>query len=106
MTPLQTDLLRCLRSAVEAKPNRRVLHCSEWLGYLPFGLYHWMVADGQDISLLLPPDWSRGDLEALQKAGLLVKVEQWENPNDECETKVTYEVALAEAAASVNRPRD
>jgi hypothetical protein len=37
LTALQFDLLKCLQSAVEAKPNRQIVYCSEWLGYLPFG---------------------------------------------------------------------
>lgn len=99
LTLLQTDLLRCLQSAVEAKPNRRIIYCSEWLGYLPFGLYHWIIVDGRDISLMLPTDWSRSDLGTLEKVGFLVKIDEWKNPNDNCETKVTYEVAQAEQSA-------
>jgi hypothetical protein len=94
LTALQADLLRCIRSVFETNPTRRIVYCSEWLGYLPFGLYHWVQADGQDISVTFPWGWSRKDLETLQKAGLLAKVDEWRNPDDECETKVTYEVTL------------
>src|SRR5688572_8920821 len=94
LTALQTELLRCLRSAVGGKPNRRIVYRSEWLGYLPFGLYHWVDTEDQDLSLTFPWDWCRSDLEALERAGVLAKVEEWANPNDECETKVTYEVTL------------
>jgi len=94
LTALQTDLFRCLRLAVEGKRDRRVVYCSEWLGYLPFGLYHWVDADGHDISRTFPLEWCRQDFEALEKAKLLAKIDEWKNPNDECETKVTYEVAL------------
>ena len=95
LTGLQTNLLRCLRSAVETKSNRRVVYCSEWFGYLPFGLYHWVDADSQDISLTFPREWCRRDLEALDKAGLLARIDEWKNPIDEYETKVTYEVTWA-----------
>jgi hypothetical protein len=93
LTALQTDLLRHLRFAVEAKQNRRVVYCSECLGWLPYVFYHWVDADGQDISKTFPLDWQRTDLEALEKAGLLTRIEAWQNPEDEYDTKVTYEVS-------------
>lgn len=94
LTPLQMDLLRRLRSAVSSKPKREILYCTEWLGYLPYGLYHWMSADGQDCAL--PLDWSRTDLMALEEAGFLVKTAEWRNPDDELETKNTYQVTCGE----------
>jgi len=93
LTPLQSVLLDRLRSAVKGNSSRRVVYCTEYLGYLPFGFYHWVEADGQDVSLSFPDEWRRTDLEALEKAGLLVKMEEWENPHDQLETKITYEVA-------------
>jgi len=93
LTAVQTDLLRCLRSAVEAKASHRVVYCSEWLGYLPYGIYHWVEVEGQDISKTFPSDWRRIDLEALEKVGLLARIDEWQNPNDEYDTKVTYEVS-------------
>jgi hypothetical protein len=94
LTALQAELSRRLRTAVETNPNRRIVYCTEWLGYLPFGLYHWLDADGQDISRTFPWGWSRCDLEVLEREGVLAKIDEWTNPNDECETKTTYEVTL------------
>jgi hypothetical protein len=54
--------------------------------------YHWVTVDGQDISRAFPLQWGRADLEALVRAGLLSQVDEWINPDDECETKVTFEV--------------
>ena len=100
LSALQNDLHRCLRSAVEAKPNQRIVYHKEWLGYLPFGMYHWIVdATGEDISATFPSewqwDWSAQDLEALEIAGLLTKVGEWQNPDDEFEATVTYDVMPA-----------
>jgi len=92
LTPLQTDLFRRLRSAIETTSTYRVIYCSEWLGYLPYGVYHWVEVDNQDISASLPPDWSHQDLEALEKAGLLTTIEADQNPEDAYETTITYEV--------------
>src|SRR5437588_9609023 len=106
LTALQTDLLQCLQSAIEAKPSHRVVYCSEWLGYLPFGVYHWVDADGQDISLSFPWGWSRSDLESLERAGFITKIDEWKSPDDEYDFKVTFEVALAKPDARVGRPRE
>ena len=98
LTVLQIDLLQRLRLTVDAKPSRRVVYCTEWLGYLPFGLYHWIEAEGQDVSQTFPWewyfDWCQTDLEALASVGLLVIIDEWKNPNDDCETRTTYEVSL------------
>jgi hypothetical protein len=94
LTASQADLLRCLRLATQAERGLRVVYCTEWLGYLPFGLYHWIEADGQDISTALPLGWSGEDLKALETVGLLLKVDERRNPSDELETKITYEVTL------------
>jgi hypothetical protein len=48
--------------------------------------------DGQDISKTFPLDWHRADLEALERVGLLAKIDEWQNPKDEYDTKITYEV--------------
>lgn len=97
MTPLQSKLLAVLRSAVEGAPNRQFVHHSEWLGYLPFGLYHWIKANELDVSF--PDewglDWSGQDLDALVTAGYLRKLDHWSNPDDDCETRTTYEVVPA-----------
>jgi hypothetical protein len=96
LTWIQAELLARLRSAVKEKQNRRIVYCAECLGYLPFVFYHWIEAEGQDFSRSFPSDWcldwSQTDMEALAKAGLLVKVDEWRNPSDEFDTKITYEV--------------
>ena len=96
LTCVQAELLACLRSAVAGKQNRRVIYCTEYLGYLPFGLYHWFTVDQKDIDRsALPPAFSRADIIALEGAGLLCRVEQLINPDDELEGKTTYEVQPA-----------
>ncbi len=95
LTTIQTELLECLRAAVLTTPGRQVVYCSEWLGYLPFGAYHWVEVDGKDTSPhSLPLDWRFADFEALAGAGLLTTVNEWQNPEDECEKRITFEVKL------------
>lgn len=92
LTTLQSDLFECLRKMVSTKADRRIVYYSEWLGYLPYGLYHWVIIGGQDVSLSLPQGWSRTDFDALERAGLVAKTEEYTDPHDSCETKAVYEV--------------
>jgi hypothetical protein len=74
-------------------PDRRIVYCFEYLGYLPFGLYHWVMVDGSDISPReLPDEFSIADFNALEREGLLRRVDEWINPDDELESKITFEV--------------
>ena len=92
LTALQIDLLRLLRLAALAAPERQVVYRSEWLGYLPFGLYQWVEAGGRDISGTFPAGWGQADLEDLEAAGLLVRVGAWRNPTDGLDVRITFAV--------------
>ena len=93
LTAAQTDILGRLRSVVAATPNRQILYCSEWLGYLPYGVYHWIEVDGEDISKSFPSGWGPADIEALERAELLERLEDWQNPDDEYNMKFTYKIS-------------
>lgn len=70
---------------------------TEFLGYLPFGQYHWITVAGVDVSLTCPDGWEWRDFEALADAGVLVRVSQWVNPKDDCECESQYDVAAPNA---------
>lgn len=97
MTALQRELARRLRQAAADVGVRRLVYRTEYLGYLPFGQYHWITVAGKDVSLALPDGWGRDDLEALADAGALVRVSQWVNPQDDCERESQYDVAAVSA---------
>ena len=98
MTPLQLELAQRLRRAAADCGGRRVVYRTEYLGYLPFGQYHWVTVAGVDVSLACPDGWERRDLEALANAGALVRVSQWVNPKDDCEMEAQYDVAASRDA--------
>lgn len=99
LTALQIELLSALRLAVAAQRHDRIVYRSEYLGYLPFGMYHWIDLNEHDISRTFPSswclEWSQRDLDALAAAGFLAKVEEWHNPDDELESSTTYDVFAA-----------
>ena len=91
---IQSSLFAHLQDAMKHAPNDTFVYHTEWLGYLPFGMYHWIVFDGRDVSM--PSDWAldwdRQDLDALERDGMIVKIDEWTNPDDHCESRVTYEL--------------
>ena len=97
MTPMQQELARQLRRAAAEIGGRRVVYRTEYLGYLPFGQYHWITVAGKDVSLECPDGWEWRDLEALADACALVRVSQWVNPRDDSERESQYDVAADDA---------
>jgi hypothetical protein len=97
MTPMQQELARQLRRAAADIGGRQVVYRTEYLGYLPFGQYHWITVAGQDVSLECPEGWGWRDLEALADAEVLVRVSQWVNPQDDCEMEALYDLGAGDA---------
>jgi hypothetical protein len=81
-----------IAAAVRPAGATTIVYCSEWLGYLPFGVYHWVECGGTSISDDFPSDWAAADLEALERHGFLTLVTTWKDPADAFNTKVTYAV--------------
>lgn len=76
LTPRQREIVRLLADAWRAAGDgARIVHQTEWLGWMPFGRYPWVDverADGKDeVSLRFPGGWERADVIALERAGLL-----------------------------------
>jgi hypothetical protein len=92
LTATQAEITRRLRAAVKLTGSRRVIYRTEYLGYLPFGQYHSVTVGGQDVSLQLPEGWEWSDLDALVRAGELLLVSTWVNPQDSLEIEAQYDV--------------
>src|SRR5262245_39159468 len=56
----------------------------------PFGQYHWIEIAGQEVSKAFPPNWQFADLVAIEEAGHIKRVGEWQNPTDERHRKVVY----------------
>jgi hypothetical protein len=88
----QLELFKHVLKASESLQSDQVVCVSEYLGYLPFGVYHWLECAGQDISKSYQTSWQKTDLVALEDAGLLVRLETWQNSEDEFHSKTTFRV--------------
>ncbi|QDU19861.1 hypothetical protein [Urbifossiella limnaea] len=100
MTRLQQELAQRLRLAAGDSGDRRVVYRTEYLGYLPFGQYHWVLVGDEDVSSACPEGWEWSDLEALADAGVLARVSLWVNPQDDSDRESQYDVAASPAEPS------
>ncbi|MGN6152906.1 MAG: hypothetical protein ACTHOH_13000 [Lysobacteraceae bacterium] len=91
---LQADeahILQKIRAALAPCPDAEIVYRSEWLGYLPFGVYHWVEAPrGTDISRDFPTGWTLGHIESLESAGHLRRVSFRQDPEDEHDIEIVF----------------
>lgn len=74
---MRHDLLEALRVACAARGTRELTVVSEWLGYLPFGVYIWVEIAGASVpDAELPTPWDSKDIQQLLDAGALELVER------------------------------
>lgn len=94
-TPIQIELRDRIADFVQGEGCHRIEYESEWLGWLPYGCYHWITCNGSDIDLSLSQDWSLDDLRVLEQTGFLEKISDSTDSNDNfCDKKIVYIVHL------------
>ncbi len=69
-----------------------IIYRTEWLGYLPYGQYHWIECNGETLTLDLGQDWELSDLEQLERLGLLTKLSDTTAKDDHTDRAVVYEI--------------
>ncbi len=79
-----------ITAAVCSAGVSEITYRSEWLGYLPYGAYQWLVCTGRDINLSV--DWSLADLTALEQSGFLKEIHRQQNPDDTDALEISYRV--------------
>ncbi len=77
----QEELLFALKIATKRNGTNEVIYKSECLGYLPYGQYHWIEVDGEEIKTN-NLDSLLEDLSFFCKLQLLTKVREVQG-NDE-----------------------
>ncbi len=97
LSSIQLELWTQIQAASKALESTQVVYISEYLGHLPFGVYHWLECAGENISNHFPTDWQKADLVALEDLRCLVMLEAWQNPNDKFDIKTTYRVCPEES---------
>ena len=90
LTQTQRDLVATLRVALGDSTGAEFVYHTEYLGFLPSGLYYWISVGENEVSRLNSLEWSCDDLGALEQAGLIAKFSKWVNPDDELETATIY----------------
>ncbi|RBH55837.1 MULTISPECIES: hypothetical protein [Pseudomonas] len=94
MNERQKTIKSKIDAVVAASESGEITYKSEWLGYLPFGVYHWVEHQGKDVSSDFPAGWILEDLDRLEQTGFLEKLEAYENPEDEFERHIMYRVCV------------
>lgn len=93
---LQLELRDFIAASAKRLNCTEIIYCTEYLGYLPYGMYHWIDFDGStDVMNRFPKEWSQSDLKALEQVGFLELLGYYENDHDSSETKTAYRVNLA-----------
>lgn len=90
LTRSQLDLLERLQSALDGQAVQEFTYETEYLGYLPYGQYHWLAVGGKHLPSEILDGMLFSDLEALEKAGYLLRVSEWQNPEDDTHSKITF----------------
>lgn len=94
LTELQREMARVLAQAwAAAGPGARIVHQSEYLGWLPYGQYQWVDVEHaggrEDVSRRFPSGWEREDVLAVEGAGLLRRVSETRD-RDESLYQIVY----------------
>ena len=101
LTKQQKDILQVLLAA-----SRRLgsdgsfTYQTEWLGFLPFGQYHWVDIGGERVSTQFPSGWGLSDLEALVAAGLAEKLGERTYGEGETDSEVIFRLQSAPGQSS------
>jgi len=90
---MRQEILRVLADRCAAAGERSFAYRSEWAGYFPNPLVHWVEVAGDSVSEAFPRRWERADLDALADAGAVRRQGEHTAPDDEYDLTVTYELA-------------
>lgn len=81
-----------IRDIVASSESDEITYQSEWLGYMPFPVDHWVEHQGKTFSGDFPFDWTLEDLAGLERTGFLETIEAYENPEDRFDRCIRYRV--------------
>lgn len=96
LTEQQKEILQILLAATERLgSDGSFTYQTEWLGFLPFGQYHWVDVEGERVSNQFPSGWGLSDLDALVAFGLAEKVAERTYGDDETDSEVSYRLRRA-----------
>ncbi len=81
-----------IRAHIAALGAGELDYVSEWLGYLPYGAYHWLEVSGRDATDGMPTGWKLADLVELEREGILERLGEERDPKDDHACRIRYRV--------------
>jgi hypothetical protein len=89
LTKQQQEILQILlATSARVGSDGSFTYQSEYLGWLPYGQYHWVKVQEQSVSKGFPSGWDLSDLDALVSFGLAERLS--ERTYDETDREVVY----------------
>jgi hypothetical protein len=89
--PRPEAVLAVLCDVCDRQGTDEIVYASEWLGWLPFGAYHWIdIGKEMGIESRFPNGWERADLDELVDAGCLDRLEVVESGPVPADVHITY----------------
>jgi len=73
LSPHQEVLLEAIKLASKSHGTDDLIYKSEWLGYLPYGQYHWLEVAGKEVNIGIS-DTLKGDLDTLESLNVLERL--------------------------------
>jgi hypothetical protein len=96
LTKQQKEILQVLLAASwKFGSDGSFTYQTEWLGWLPYGQYHWVNVQGKSVSNQFPSGWNLSDLDALVAVGLAERVSERTYGEDETDSEVIYRLRRA-----------
>ncbi len=92
MTKIQEQIQATILSKRSCTERDQLVYATEWLGYLPYGRYHWVDLNGADISNHFPEGWTFNDIDHLTENGLLKVIEDSRKSDEDTAFRIVYEV--------------
>ena len=93
MTLQQQKLLKIIQDEVSQSNTDKVYYRSEWLGWLPFGVYHWLQVGDKELKLdSVGTNNLLEDLKRLVTEKYLTQIAYFQDENDEFELHIDYKL--------------
>jgi hypothetical protein len=91
LTKHQVEILEVINVATNEHQVSLFTYKSEWLGYLPFGQYHWIEVCGSDIKVNSDIDLL-SELKVLEKLNLISTLSVKESGYEKEDLHINYEL--------------
>lgn len=88
----QLKLLDVIKQLIERSLEDEIIYKSEWLGYLPYGVYEWIEVNGKDITTSINAETLRQDLQVLEDEKLIAQLKKDTSTLEDDDVHIYYKI--------------